>query len=124
MSGEIYIGDRHFSLFTRGELGYLYDMSPSVVAKRLTKVQKRSQEEVARQLAQWQRHLRVNGAPVSLERASPSPQLSSKAQTCEEKTRFMSGLDEADGYPQPAHLRSYIAELRATVKAEMLQLKC
>jgi hypothetical protein len=47
-----------------------------------------------------------------------------KAQTCEDKTRFLSGLDEAQGYPQPAHLRSHIAELRATVKAEMLELQC
>ena len=127
ISGEIYVGDRRFTLWTRGEFGYLNDISPAVIAEN----NKRRQEAIARQVAQRQiepgldrDRPSLRAEPSTVKPTGPPPQVLSDAQRCKDKTRFLSGLDEADGYPQPAHLRSYIAELRATVKAEMLQLKC
>ena len=88
--------------------------------------EQRARETAAREAAQRRS---VPYKPGSIElpplsRSPPTQVVLPKAQACEDKTRFLSGLDEAQGYPQPAHLRSHIAEHRATVKAEMLELQC
>ena len=69
----------------------------------------------------------VIGRPASQAIEPPrhvQPSAPPKAQLCERKALFLSGVDEAEGFPQPAHLQSYLAELRATIKAQMLELQC
>jgi hypothetical protein len=128
MSGQIDVGGRHFSFGTRGEFGLLYDLNPTLVAERNAEEQRARQKAIREAAAKW-RAPSVPFVPVETpvgmtKPLSPAAQVLPNAQPCEQKTGFLSGLDEADSFSQPVHLRSAIAELRATVKAEMRELRC
>jgi hypothetical protein len=109
MNGQIYLGDRRFTFASRGEFGILQEGAPIPLAEREAK--KQAREKAAREEA-------------SLQSVGPTRPLLSNAQECAGKTRFLSGLDEVEGYPQPPHLRSYFAEIRAAVKAQGRELRC
>jgi len=123
MTGQINVGDRRFALNSRGGSGFLRELNPTLMAEREAE-EKRSREaryKAAQQRAQSPANL-PTVRPVA---PTPQPQVLSNAEPCAQKTRFLSeGLGEAERYQQSAQLRSYIAELRATVKAEMRELQC
>jgi len=112
MNGQIYAGNRRFLFESRGEFGTLLDLGPIPMADLESK--KRARERAAREAA-WLRSQAVPNLP-SVQAVTMVP--------CADKTRFLSGLDEVEGYPQPPHLRNYLAELRAAVKAQGRELRC
>jgi len=125
MSGQINVGERRFQFESRGESGFLREVNPTLIAEREAE-QKRARENAEREATQHPTVIKAwTPASQAIERPRPvQPAVPPKAQLCAEKTQFLSGLDEADGYLQPAQLRSYILELRAIVKAEMRDLQC
>jgi len=112
MNGQIYVGDRRFMFGSRGEFGTLLEVDPIPRAEREST--NRAREKAAREAA-WLRSQAVPNLP-SVQAVTMVP--------CADKTRFLSGLDEVEGYPQPPHLRNYLAELRAAVKAQGRELRC
>jgi hypothetical protein len=124
MNGQIYVGDRRFMFGSRGEFRTLLEVDPIPRAEREAK--KRAREEAAREAAFLQSQVVLNLPPVQAVTVAPArpPQVRSNAQACADKTRFLSGLDEVEGYPQPPHLRSYLAELRAAVNTQGRELQC
>jgi hypothetical protein len=124
MNGQIFVGDRRFMFGSRGEFGTLLEVDPIPMAEREAK--ERAREKAAREAA-WLRSQAVpNLPPVQAVTMVPKrpPHVFSDAQMCADKTHFLSGLDEVESYPQPPHLRSYLAELRAAVKAQGRELRC
>ena len=123
MSGQINVGGRRFALNSRGEFGFLSELSPTLMAEREAEAN-RAREEAARRPAEQ----RVQGGPnlAPSRPAAPTPPLEalSNAEPCARKSGMLSGLDEADGYPQSPALRRYISDLRITIKSEMVELKC
>jgi hypothetical protein len=128
MSGQINVGGRRFQFGSRGEFGLLEDLNPTLAAERQAEVKRAREKAIREATAHWRPpavpHVPVETLAGVTKPPSPAARVLPNAQPCEEKTRYLSGLDEAEGYPQPAHLRSYLAELRGTVKAEMRELRC
>jgi hypothetical protein len=128
MSGDIYVDGRHFAFGTRGEFGMLYDLNPTLLAKRDAMQQRARQEAIREATAKWRPPLvpfvPVETTAIATKPPSPAAGVFSNSEPCAMKTRFLSGLEEAEGFPQPAHFRSDIAELRAIVKKEMVELQC
>jgi len=122
MSGQINVGGRRFALSSRGEFGFLSELSPTLMAER--EAENRAREEAARRAAQQRVQVVPNLPPGQLAAPTAPPEALSNAEPCARKSGMLSGLDEADGYPQSALLRSYISDLRITIKAEMVELKC
>jgi len=112
MNGQIYVGDRRFMFGSRGEFGTLLEVDPIPRAEREST--NRAREKAAREAA-WLRSQAVPNLP-SVQAVTMVP--------CADKTRFLSGLDEVEGYPQPPHLRNYLAKLRAAIEAQGRELQC
>ena len=128
MSGDIYVDGHHFAFGTRGDFGLLYDLNPTLLAKRDAMQQRARQDAIREATAKW-RPPPVPLVPVETTASatkppSPAARVLSNSEPCATKTRFLSGIDEAEGFPQPAHFRSDLAELRAIVKKEMVELQC
>jgi len=127
MSGEIQVNGPHFSFDARGGSGLLSDLNPALVAERKAAMLRAHKRAVQDATAQW-RAPPVPFVPIDTPGAarSPSPaaQVIADAEQCAIKTRCLSGLDGAEGFLQPAHLRGELAELRGLVKAEMVELQC
>jgi hypothetical protein len=126
MSGQIDASGRRFHFNSRGESGFIHEVNPTLIAEREAdeKRAREAREKVAREAVGQRAQFPANLSTVRPVVPTAAPQVLSNAQPCAEKTRFLSGLDEAERYPQSAQLRSYISELRGTVKAEMVELQC
>jgi hypothetical protein len=127
MGGDIYVDGRHFAFGTRGQFGLLYDQDPTLVAKRDAEWWRGHRAAIRAAEAKWRPppkpFVPVETVSVATTR-DPAAQTSPNAEACARKTQFLSGLDEAEGFQQPAHFRSEIAELRSIVKTEMVELQC
>ncbi len=112
MNGRIYAGNRRFQFESRGEFGTLLEVDPIPRAEREST--NRAREKAAREAA-WLRSQAVPNLP-SVQAVIMVP--------CADRTGFLSGLDEVEGYPQPPHLRNYLAKLRAAIEAQGRELQC
>jgi hypothetical protein len=125
MSGDIHVDGRHFAFQTHGEYGLLSDLDPKLMADRAAQQERGRLQSVREATAKW-KPPPVPFVPVETvaKAQSPAGPVSPNAEPCAMKTRLLSDLDRAEGFPQPAHLRSEIAEIRAIVKAEVVELQC
>jgi hypothetical protein len=135
MSGQIEVGGRLFIFETYGELGFgelglLHELSPTVIAERWAEEQRREAAQVQSSTAQVKpsQYLSPENKVLIAAGMIPYPTSSSKVpskmQQCFEDTRLLLALDVTEKYRQPAHMQSWIGELRGRLKEQMLALRC